>query len=72
VSELLRPNNPLLAHMAAQSHSLARADASAQIAQAVLDLYNGRNRNVTLMPGRHLLKKKPTLKDWMGGLYDHR
>jgi hypothetical protein len=38
----------------------------------VLDLYDGRNRNVTLTPGRHLLKKKPTLKDWMGGLSDHR
>jgi 1,2-diacylglycerol 3-beta-galactosyltransferase len=72
VSELLRPNNPLLAQMAAQSHSLARCDASGQIAQAVLELYNGRNRNVTLTPGRHLLKKKPTLKDWMGGLNDHR
>jgi 1,2-diacylglycerol 3-beta-galactosyltransferase len=72
VSELLRPNNPLLAHMAAQSHALARCDASAQIAQAVLEIYHGRNRDVTLTPGRHLLKKKPTLKDWMGGLYDHR
>jgi 1,2-diacylglycerol 3-beta-galactosyltransferase len=72
VSELLRPDNPLLAHMAAQSHSLARCDASAQIAQAVLELPRDRRRTVTPSPTLHLPKKKPTLKDWMEGPYDHR
>jgi 1,2-diacylglycerol 3-beta-galactosyltransferase len=72
VAELLRPGNPLLTHMAAQSRSLARCDASSQIAQAVLDLYHQGGRAVTPGMLRHQNKNKITLKSWMGGLYDHR
>jgi 1,2-diacylglycerol 3-beta-galactosyltransferase len=72
VSELLRPDNPLLAHMAIQSRSLAHCDASTLIAQAVLDLCRQPRRAVTPLREQHLTKPKLTLKDWMEGRYDHR
>ncbi len=72
VSELLRPGNPLLTHMAAQSHSLAHCDASAQIAQAVLELAAQPGRTVTSIPARHPSKHGLAFKNWMGGLYDNR
>jgi 1,2-diacylglycerol 3-beta-galactosyltransferase len=72
VSDLLRPANPLLAHMAEQSHSLAHCDASDQIAQAVLALAGRPGYAVTLSPARHPSKRNLTLKEWMGGLYDNR
>ncbi len=72
VSELLQPDNPLLARMAAQSRSLAHCDASTLIAQAVLDLCRQPRRAVTPLREQHLIKPKLTFKDWMEGRNDHR
>lgn len=61
VSSLLRPGNPLLAHMATQARALGRSDASAQIADAVLDLYHHQPRVVTSVAAWHR-RKQPTAR----------
>ncbi len=72
VSELLRPDNPLLGRMAVQSRSLAHCDASTLIAQAVLELHRQPRPSVTPDSEQHLTKPKLTLRDWMEGRYDRR
>jgi 1,2-diacylglycerol 3-beta-galactosyltransferase len=72
VSDLLRPDNPALAHMAVRSHSLAQCDASAHIAQAVLELHKQPGRTVTPVAIRHRNKRGSTLMNWMGERYDNR
>jgi 1,2-diacylglycerol 3-beta-galactosyltransferase len=72
VTDLLRPDNPLLVHMAVQSRSLAHCDASALIAQAVLEFNHQPGRSVTPIVARHPNKQRMTFKDWMEGRYDNR
>lgn len=72
VADLLRPGNPALAQMAEASHSLAQCDASARIAEAVLELYRQPRPPVTLPATKHPTKRRLTIKDWMEGRYDRR